>query len=879
MKKTLPDKSTDQSSPRPLGQALRPVGGIKSTVSPRIKYVTGALTGLMLCTLALYWWPDAILGGGREVHRLQGVLFLDPDADQKRSATESLLPFVKLNLYADLNDNRILDPEDLKLSSTLSDERGGFDLQVQREQTFMTRVKHPQHEANENLVSGSVQVAQPFLSLGGDDNVSSLTALRFEEVKIPKDAKIKRSFIRLRSYSDNDERPMLWIAGELQTEPGQFEDAPGNLSERSQTKKGLFWECQSWQKDRFYQSPDLSKIVQELLAYRGNSPDMTFMIEGSEGIKEAYSSLAYSPQLVIQYELPQHDYLLEIDPAYAPNNGMPKVRWLAFENHQDLSIPYQGNPPLCYGITADQKIASFNWQSGLSTGFNSPTKAVPEVQHLVMLSHGQKLMGLREGRLGTVSLPEGQFQAVTLKGSAASSKLIALTFDPFQNQLWAISQNRHLLTIDPTDWSAKSLGKINAKTKQEILYLSYDASQERLLFLQKSEARELHLWSLEPEDGQAQFIGPLQYQGQTIHKVIGMLALPDGHLSIITGNEGPVETQNLLLKINPHRLHTEEARLYPDLVQLEKCGCIVPPPHRISGTVFDDLNHDRKRSSHEKAYPEVRVNILWDENENQEADDTDPLVVSLLTDEQGQYSWQSYQSDNFLVQVDTSTLPEGIVLIGETTIPIDFRGYTGGGQGPGKPFNATHRSRVAALKWVQLKVRQQDNNGLLTWTTESTNDEGTFYVMRSTDGINYETIGRVEPEAPSDLTTQYHFTDGGILDLGYPVVAYRIRRVSALGESFSEVVKLPLNAAQEYISLQVSPGNHRPVSVRYRTQENGQAQIRVINLAGKAIYAGDVPAGPEMRQLEIQNDSWRSGIYYLQLETNQHSRMKKFIVK
>ncbi len=887
MKQPLPDKLFSAGQPKKFGKVLRPELKANASVLVHPRFIAGALAGLMLCTMGVLWLTDSPLLHLGKAHHLQGTVFVDPNADQRLSENESLLPFVKLNLYADLNDNRKLDPDDLAIGSCLTNEQGAFELNVTHGRTYMTRVKNPQHEAQENLATGSVGIALPLLSLGGDDNITGLTALRFDAIDLPADAHITEAFIRLKSVAANPERPLLWIRGEINPLQPAFEETPGNLSERIQTRKDVLWECQPWEKDQFYRSPDLSDLITEIIK-TGNwqhRDAITLMIEGKQGIKEAYSATTYAPQLVVHYDLPKHDYLLEIDPAYAPDNGLPRVKWLAFDHHTGLTIPYPGNPPICFGRTQDQRMASFNRHTGMSAGFPPSAQPVSSFTHLVVVPEPTQFFALENGKLGTVQLPEGTFHPFPLQGSLPTGleKFTALAVHPFTGQIWALTHNQTLLQIDPRtgEVSPPQNKKIRLKelSREPILQMVYHTGYGLLFYLQADPSGAIYLWQIDPEEGNPQSLGPLTYQSQRIDHIVGMSVLPNDRLSLITGFRGAVETQNMILQMDPMRMEVVQARPYPNPLKLEICGCHVPSPHQIQGLVFEDLNGNGKKEERENAYPGVNIDLFIDQNGNHQIDPQDHRITRLLTNEQGQYLWQSYDSESYLLRLDTSSLPPGIVLTSEPIQTIDFRGFSGGGRGPAVSFNATHKSRIAPLNWVRLKVRPQESHVVLNWSTSTEVDLGQFFILRSTDGIGYETIGRVPARGPSEQLNQYEFLDRDIMDQHFPVVAYRIRRTSPMGEAFSEVVKLSLLADETEIQLETAPGTHRPLITRYRTRVNGVAQLRVINLSGKVVFHREVISGSDLRQLEIPNQGWRAGIYYIQLETNQLSRMKKIVVQ
>lgn len=883
MKQTVPDKSTSSTTkPKPFGKVLRKDLNTSHHVSVRSRVITGALTGLMLCAILTYWLSDTPLWYSGTSHRLKGSVYMDLNADQNPNQQEPILPFVKLNLYSDLNDNRQLDESDLWIGSSLTDKEGNFDLRISHGRTYMTRIRKSSHEAQENLISNVVQSGQPLLTLGGDDNVSGLVALRFEGIDIPSDAKINQAFIRIRAAKDNEERPLLWISGEANSKSKGFEVIPGSLSGRTQTQTHTLWECHPWIKDRYYSSPDLSGIIAEIQETGSwdNQGSLTFFIEGQEGIKEAYSATSYSPQLVIHYDLPSHDYLLEIDPTYAQSQTVPFVKWLDYRNHQALQIPFSGTPPVCFSVTEDQRMALLNYQTGMSSGFPPVSEALPDFQQILVLPSSGEVWALKAGIPGRLSIPEGEFSPLPF----ADTPWLGMAVDPYRERLIAITAQHAILEIDPATRqihsASKRYPKLKIKHSASIQHLVFHPTAQKLFYLQPDKEGRIALWQADLATGKVTTLGLLKYQEQPLFHVLGMVLSEDGTLTLITGNKGPIETQNLIAQLSPETNEFIIVEPFPNPLRISQCGCHTPLPNHLQGLVMNDLNGNSRQESTEQGYAGVRLYLYVDENANHLKDEADTLIHTVITDEKGTFSWKSYEQGPFLVELDSSSLPEAVTSLHTEIQAVDFHPLARGKISPFLVFNATPRDRIVPLNWVQLSAQKGEEEVRLKWSTVAESDEGQFTILRSFDGISYEVIAHLDAHGPNNQINDYLFIDQDVRHFSQEsVAAYRIQRNSALGESYSEVVKVNLREDLAPIQLETTPGTHRPLRVRYRTLENGMAQLRVINLSGRVIYHREVVTGKDHRQIEIANQGWRAGIYYLQLETPREVRMKKIVVK
>lgn len=114
-----------------------------------------------------------------------------------------------------------------------------------------------------DLEIGEVSSGQGLMNIG----------LRFNSIKIPKDAKVNSAYIQFMVDNDGDKPVEVTIYGEDASNPKTYTEELGNLSSRPLTSASVVWSVPEWVNDGD-QGPaqataDISSIVQEIV----NRPD------------------------------------------------------------------------------------------------------------------------------------------------------------------------------------------------------------------------------------------------------------------------------------------------------------------------------------------------------------------------------------------------------------------------------------------------------------------------------------------------------------------------------------------------------------------------------------------------------------------------------
>ena len=179
------------------------------------------------------------------------------------------------------------------------------------------------------------------------------------------------------------------------------------------------------------------------------------------------------------------------------------------------------------------------------------------------------------------------------------------------------------------------------------------------------------------------------------------------------------------------------------------------------------------------------------------------------------------------------------------------------------------------IEWLSFEGETLNNGNLLKWTTASESNNEYIDIQRSTDGINFKTIGRVEGQGTTLLATSYTF-----LDKNAPngVAYYRLNQLDFNGknslsntinllrkESQLGIVDLFPNPAIDKLNLLVNVTNNQPVT------------IHIYDIAGREVLTKKQDTKDGLNTLNFNLSTFKSGIYLLKINDGLKVSMTKFL--
>jgi uncharacterized repeat protein (TIGR01451 family) len=161
-----------------------------------------------------------------------------------------------------------------------------------------------------------------------------------------------------------------------------------------------------------------------------------------------------------------------------------------------------------------------------------------------------------------------------------------------------------------------------------------------------------------------------------------------------------------------------------------------------------------------------------------------------------------------------------------------------------------------------------NNNGIVHWTTTAETNTFKFIVQRSTNGVDFLTIGDVLANGNTSIETNYSFTDAAT-----PIakkVYYRIKIIDRDGtEKISKIVFVYANKAMleaEIVQVVPNPIVNEAI-IKVLCKNKGIYNYQIINNLGQVITSTKVNLVEGNNDIHISRQALSKGIYVVKLNT------------
>ncbi|HVX27023.1 MAG TPA: LamG-like jellyroll fold domain-containing protein [Parafilimonas sp.] len=182
-------------------------------------------------------------------------------------------------------------------------------------------------------------------------------------------------------------------------------------------------------------------------------------------------------------------------------------------------------------------------------------------------------------------------------------------------------------------------------------------------------------------------------------------------------------------------------------------------------------------------------------------------------------------------------------------------------------------SGVLASQLLNFSAFLINDNVELSWQTAQEQNTSYFDVEKSTDGIYFSSIGKVQSKGTSITKTNYSLTDNSI-ELNTPFAYYRLMQVDKDGKSlFSNTVIVKFDGQSNSLSIMPNPVKN---NLSFRLEGyRGNATMLIFDMNGRQVYKNDVTIGSG--NINILTNFLRAGSYLLQIKTNNSVWRKEFL--
>ena len=154
---------------------------------------------------------------------------------------------------------------------------------------------------------------------------------------------------------------------------------------------------------------------------------------------------------------------------------------------------------------------------------------------------------------------------------------------------------------------------------------------------------------------------------------------------------------------------------------------------------------------------------------------------------------------------------------------------------------------------------------LLTWSTLEETDNRHFLVERSTDGLDFVSIGTVVAQGGSDEPASYSFLD--VMAAG-PTNYYRLKQIGSAGtQTLSRVTPVRQSYPNDFLITSMSAASTSgPFELTVDVLKGGELSYRLYDFGGGLLEDYQLAATTGLHDLAFDLSAHPEGVYRVQLQ-------------
>jgi trimeric autotransporter adhesin len=161
---------------------------------------------------------------------------------------------------------------------------------------------------------------------------------------------------------------------------------------------------------------------------------------------------------------------------------------------------------------------------------------------------------------------------------------------------------------------------------------------------------------------------------------------------------------------------------------------------------------------------------------------------------------------------------------------------------------------------------QNNLSTLLNWKTEHESNTGNFIVERSTDGVNFSSIGTVKAAGSSSIALNYSFTDIDVANQASLIVYYRLKVTDLNGTfKYSNIINVALPVTKGSITVSPNPAV-TDIKIAVSSPVTVNSAWQIIDISGRTVLYGDVLLKKGNNNLPVNIKRLAAGTYYVQVK-------------
>ncbi|MFT3700924.1 MAG: T9SS type A sorting domain-containing protein [Agriterribacter sp.] len=187
---------------------------------------------------------------------------------------------------------------------------------------------------------------------------------------------------------------------------------------------------------------------------------------------------------------------------------------------------------------------------------------------------------------------------------------------------------------------------------------------------------------------------------------------------------------------------------------------------------------------------------------------------------------------------------------------------------------------VLPVDFLQFNAVQQTSFVDLNWKIVTSEQLSYFDVERSTDGINFSTIGKVNTDVSLNSAQSFNYKDVNI-DANSNTLYYRINAVSKDGgHKYSAILMVRLsNGGSDKIKVSPNPATSA-VSLSFSSALRGTVDFQLMDMTGKVVLRDQqrVEAGQNVITIS-QLNQFSEGVYTILIRLSDRWERERIIIK
>lgn len=192
-------------------------------------------------------------------------------------------------------------------------------------------------------------------------------------------------------------------------------------------------------------------------------------------------------------------------------------------------------------------------------------------------------------------------------------------------------------------------------------------------------------------------------------------------------------------------------------------------------------------------------------------------------------------------------------------------------------YNGAVGGNPLPVKLIAFKAAKEGNHVKLLWSTAMEVNNDYFSIERSTDGQQFENVGRVTGAGNASEKMDYEFIDEApVAGINY----YRLKQIDYDGKyEYSNIIRLDnkISTAMELISAGPNPFKDN-FTVEFNGETEGEAEIFITNVSGAVIHQEKININSGNNKYQFSdNKNLPNGIYFITIQNDQQKLSQKLI--